>query len=458
MTMTRKARGVLLAIGTATFFALTQGAAFAQTPQPAPPPAHLIIPPPYVDPINGTSVEQLVDMALEQAPEIQAARTEIEVARGDLRQAALRPNPTISGGRQEEVGGTDNQAMVNLEVPLDLFRRAGRLRTAQRVVEAVSLSVADRERLLAAAVREQAGRVLAEGRSLAVADELLALNRRTRELLQARVAEGASPPLELSLVDVEVRRIEAQQTLQVGQLEAALIQLKALVGLSPEAPLALREQLEAIVRTTAGDPATVAATTELDVTVAEERPDVREAAARVRVAEARVEQRRREGRFDIGLYGTYMRMDAGFPQRGFDAQGNLERVRGLFHNVAVGAMVMVPLRNRNQGSIAAAEAERRGAERLQASRELAARAEVAAATVRDRQARRAVELYGSGAREIARRNLEVVREAYELGRSPLFDVLAEQRRYLEVESAYTEALSEAFQARTALRRAVGEVR
>ena len=38
----------------------------------------------------------------------------------------------------------------------------------------------------------------------------------------------------------------------------------------------------------------------------------------------------------------------------------------------------------------------------------------------------------------------------------VFDVLAERRRYLDVERAYTEALRAAYEARTALNRALGE--
>jgi outer membrane protein TolC len=50
----------------------------------------------------------------------------------------------------------------------------------------------------------------------------------------------------------------------------------------------------------------------------------------------------------------------------------------------------------------------------------------------------------------------VVTQSYELGRLTVFDVLAERRRYLDVERAYTEALQAAFEARTALLVAMGE--
>ena len=67
-------------------------------------------------------------------------------------------------------------------------------------------------------------------------------------------------------------------------------------------------------------------------------------------------------------------------------------------------------------------------------------------------------LYSRETRELARRNLDVVRETYQLGRATLFDVLNEQRRYLDFESGYTDALAEAFASRTALQRATGVIR
>ena len=188
------------------------------------------------------------------------------------------------------------------------------------------------------------------------------------------------------------------------------------------------------------------------------RPDVREAEVRVTLADARIDQARREGRVDISLFGTYMRMDAGFPQLGVGAAGALERVRGQFNYVAGGAMVVLPLFNRNQGQVAAAQAERSGAEARREAAELAARAEVAAAQARDARAQRAVSLYTGGVLRLARQNLNVVRQTYELGRATVFDVLTEQRRYLDIEQAYTITLREAWEARAALKRALGETK
>jgi cobalt-zinc-cadmium efflux system outer membrane protein len=334
-----------------------------------------------------------------------------------------------------------------------LFRRGQRVATADREVSAVQLAVADRERLLAAEVRMRYGEVLASVRDLATLDELVATTERQHGLLRARVDEGATPPLERDLLDVELRRLQADRLLQAGRTEAALVELKRTLGMNADAPLTVGETLEAVVRRES------AATSPPESPAAlEQRPDVREAAAQVDIADARIERAQAEGRFDVTLFASYMRMDMGFPQKGVAPGGGLERVRGHFNYVAAGAMISVPVLNRNQGEVAAAQAVRAGAAAAHEAARLSAQAELGAARSRDERARQAVDVYTAGVQVLARRNLEVVSQSYDLGRVRVFDVLAEQRRYLEIERAYTEALRAAYEARTALNRARGGVR
>ena len=104
---------------------------------------------------QGVTVEQFVALAIEQSPDLQAARTEIGVANGQMAQAALRPNPTLSSLHEHEPGGMMITG-VDVEWPLDLFRRSARVAVAQRMADTTSLSIRDRERLLA---REDQGLV-----------------------------------------------------------------------------------------------------------------------------------------------------------------------------------------------------------------------------------------------------------------------------------------------------------
>jgi cobalt-zinc-cadmium efflux system outer membrane protein len=156
--------------------------------------------------------------------------------------------------------------------------------------------------------------------------------------------------------------------------------------------------------------------------------------------------------------GNYGREGYGFEQRGFDEAGQARPVQGKFHSFTLGAAFMLPVRNRNQGAVASALAQQRGEEQTLAARQLTAQAELDAAVIRDREARRAVDMYATSLRDLARQNVDVQLEAYDLGRTPLNDVLTEQRRYLDVEAGYTSVLQRAWDTRVALRRARGEIR
>lgn len=443
--MTRRAT-----VGIGTGILLLQIGVHAQTPVRDPQAASASV---YIDRATGLTVTAAVAQALEREPSLRATRSKVDAASGMKLQAGLRPNPTLLFSRQEEPAGTDNQTRIEIQWPLDLFRKPGRVAVADREIEVARNAISDRERILAAEVRMAYGEVAAAIRALSVTEDLLAATDRQRALVSARVEQGAAPPLERDMLRVEVLRLQSDRVLQAGEVERRLVELKRLIGLSPESPVKLAESIEQL--DAAEQRATQAGT---ETAAVARRPDVLEAESRVAVADAHVDRARREGRTDVSLFGMYMRTDAGFPQRGFTDTGDLARVRGVFHYVAGGAMVTLPLQNRNQGAVAAAQADRAGAaSELEATR-LRAQAELAAARTRDAHARQAVQAFGADAIPLATRNLETVRQTYELGRATLLDVLAEQRRYLDMQRAYTDVLREAYQSRQALRRALGETR
>jgi len=116
---------------------------------------------------------------------------------------------------------------------------------------------------------------------------------------------------------------------------------------------------------------------------------------------------------------------------------------------------MLPVLNRNQGNIAAAEAGTRAAERRLEFATLTVQQEVEAAFAQHEAASRSLDIYGRGVRDVARRNLDVVRQSYQLGRGSLLDVIGEQRRLIDVETGYTDALKQVYDAAVEVTRAVG---
>jgi cobalt-zinc-cadmium efflux system outer membrane protein len=150
-----------------------------------------------------------------------------------------------------------------------------------------------------------------------------------------------------------------------------------------------------------------------------------------------------------------MRQNFGYALLGLTERGETQPIQDIFHYVGGGVTLMLPVRNRNQGNIAAALAETTAAERRLAFTILRIRQEVTAAFTQYEAAHRALEIYAQGVREVARQNLEVIRKTYELGRTSLLDLIAEQRRYIDIEMGYTEALKQVYATAVAIEHAVG---
>jgi cobalt-zinc-cadmium efflux system outer membrane protein len=389
---------------------------------------------PYIDPKEGLTLDALVTMAIRQAPSLAAARARIDAARGDRQQAALRPNPSASLEQREQFGGLETQTMVGMSWPLDLFRRGPRVAVADESIRIAEYWADDEVRLWAAMVRERATEVLAALRQLTIADDRARFAKTRVDLLAARVDAGAGRPLDRDLADVEWRRAQADVLAFQAAADRAMTALKASVGLGSEVTLRLAAPLAEVAL--ALPPAPQGGSMS-------ERPDVKAKELEISRADAEVRRLMSESRFDLGLYAAYMtrRLDLAPDSR--------------MHEAAVGVTINLPWRNRQQGAVAAAGALKREAESSAAAHHLDARAEIDAARIRETAATQSLALYRGGLMDLAARNLAIVRESFDLGRGTLLDVIEEERRYLELESAYTAALREAIDARTALLRALG---
>jgi len=393
------------------------------------------------------TVDDFVARALANNPEVRAVRLEVDAAEGRLRQAGLRPNPMLDLGGQKAIS-PDNNLTVGVTVPLDLNgRKEGRVGVAGREVSLRRAQVLDRERRLRAEVRAKAGELLAAQRNLGVTDDLLRVNREGLGLIGERVRRGATPPLEESLLVVEVNRLDASEKLLSGRVDVLAVQLKALAGVEPDSPLTLRGDL-------ALPPLAIDRARALEEALAG-RPDVIAARAEAAMAVAQIEKEQADGRWDASINVGYQRQDTGFGLNGLTSSGAVRPIQDVFHYFGGGVSITLPVRNRNQGNIAAARAMASAAERRIDAAMLMARQEVQAAFAQYEAAARSLEIYVRGVRETARRNLDVVRQTYELGRLSVLDVIAEQRRFIDVEMGYTEALKQVYDAAVEVQRAAG---
>jgi cobalt-zinc-cadmium efflux system outer membrane protein len=306
------------------------------------------------------------------------------------------------------------------------------------------------ERQLAADVRAKFGEALAAIFKLKFTEDILVTAEQNVQLVSARVTEGRTPPLEESQEYVELNRIRAVRETNEGAAEIRLFELRNLVGMAPEEHLVLKGDLNTLSRTL---PPQIGA----EQTALRLRPDLLGAIAVEKLAAARVGQARSEGRIDADVMIGYQRMQSGFPLLGVDEMsGALLPIEQRMNFFTFGVRLNLPVRNRNQGLVAASLLEEQAARNRREFGELTIRREIAVAYARYNRAFRAMEIYRVGVRDRAADNAEVVRQTYELGSKTLLDYIAEHHRYIETENGFIDAQLEAYLAMVEILKATND--
>src|SRR6266566_1908612 len=402
----------------------------------------------YFDPQAGLTVDEAVAYALEHNGELLAARQEIDAASALVKQATLRANPKVDASVSKTIMGADNNITVNGMLPLELGgRRPARIRVAEREVEMRRQDVANRERMLAADVRAKFGEALAALLKLGFDEDLIATSQHGYNLVAARVTEGGTAPLEQNMVLVELNRLRSIRETAEGKAQIEMLGLRNLIGMAPDEPLRLRGDFNDLI-------APLSPLAEATTRALSERPDLKLAKAAESFAEARIEQAHAEGRLDASLIAGYQRMVFGYPLNGINDAGQLRPIQGSFHYFTAGVSLDLPVRNKNQGAIEAAVAEAEGAKRRREFLELTVRREVASAYAQYNSSARATEIFRVGVKDQANANLDVVRQTYELGSKTLIDYLGEQRRFIDLQNGYIDALLDTYKARVEIERVV----
>ncbi|MEJ7624409.1 MAG: TolC family protein [Pyrinomonadaceae bacterium] len=386
----------------------------------------------YLDQTVGMTADEAVRIALENNGELIAMRKERDAAKALIDQARLRPNPSVEFSRQEQIGGKDNDTMIAGSLPLELGgRRNARIAVAESELAVREKTVEDRERLLASEVRMKFGEALAATLKLKFAEDVLETVFEQFRLVQARVTEGKTAPLEENMTLVEVNRLRSIRETQAGNTEIAFLELRNLLGMKPEQPLQLRGGFDNLV-------SPLPILSDATANALQLRPDLAGLSAMEDLADAQIKQAKAGGRIDASVNAGYGRNNFGFPVNGVTDTGQLRPVQGIFHSLKFGVTLEIPVRNRNQGNIAATAEMREAARNRREFGELIVRREVATAFARYESSAKAMEIFRVGVRGQASANLDVVRQTYELGSRNLIEYLIEARRYIEIENEFID--------------------
>lgn len=379
------------------------------------------------------SLEDLEQRALEKNPAMAQADAAVRAVEGQRIQAGLLPNPVI-GYTAEDVPLDDTSegkhgVFVAQEIPL-----GGKLRLSRKVLEQdleqTRISAETQRLLLLAELRRLYYRGLAAQARVDLRERLADLTREAVEVTKQLYNTGAADaPDQLSVeneallreADLSAARIELDQTWATLRAVVADPDLEAgrLAGDLAEVPEldrgALRDQL------------------------LEQSPELRVARARAARAEAALSRARAERVPDLEI-------EAGVRKpRGNSASGATDD-REAFADIGF----RVPLFNRNQGGIAAAEAGLAAA-RLEEQRvRLSLEARFAETFGRYRQASRRARTYREGVLDRARLAYRQYLEQYQQMMAAYPQVLITERTLIQTEEGYVDALARAWEAAVSL--------
>ncbi|GIW81739.1 MAG: divalent cation transporter [Gemmatales bacterium] len=388
----------------------------------APVPAHASS---FVQPQNTLSLDEVVALGLQRNPSLAQASWQIDQARGLAWQAGLYPNPTVSAtfdelGDRTGAGGINTVPLVSQEVVT-----AGKLRlsraVAQRAVDQATLMLLVRRYDLLAGVRQRYFEVLTLQRRIEILDELVKLAEQsvatTKQLLQAKQVAR----LDLVQLEVDLERFRANKEAAEQELPGAFRRLAATVGVY-DLPLA---RLQGSVDDPLPDYDFQAA----QAFVARQHPAIQLAHAGVERAQLLLRRAQVEPIPNITVGSGYVRQN----QNGSD-------------DWVIGASIPIPVWNRNQGNIRAAEAAVAVAlqEINRVQNDLVDR--LAQAFRNYMSSRRRAERFRQAILPKAQETYELALKAYKGGQFAYLRVLEAQRSLAQAKLEYVQALGDAWMA------------
>jgi cobalt-zinc-cadmium efflux system outer membrane protein len=179
------------------------------------------------------------------------------------------------------------------------------------------------------------------------------------------------------------------------------------------------------------------------------RPDLKLARLNEEVAQAGLKLARSESVPNLTAFSKYTVGQAVFDDTPVGVLVDRDKL------LTFGVSVDIPVFNRNQGAKAEFGAAISQARARREFLESVVRSEVQSAYARYEAARASVLTFEQGVIARSNDNVRVIRSAYELGQFTITDLINEQRRLVDSQRDFTEALTEQYRALADLQAAMG---
>ena len=370
-------------------------------------------------------LEDLERMALEKNPTISQAESSVAVSQGRRRQAGLYPNPIVGYSGDNLVFRALNQTsahgvFVDQTIPL-----GGKLSKSKRVFareteQAQMLAEAQRLRVINS-VRLLYYDALGAQRFVDLRIELGNLAREAADITRELYNVGQADRPDQLEIEIEVERAEIDFLRAKNDREEVWRALAAMVSDPSLRPVRLTGNLEQELPINQD---------ELLSTLLLNSPEIKAGQANVERARAILVRARAQKIPDLFLRGGV----------GYSNEILESDLRKYGAEARVEAGITVPIFNRNQGGIAAAEAELAIAEREQQRLQLVLRARFASAFREYRNAQEAAEKYRTQVIPRARAGYEMYLSNFRQMAAAYPQVIIAQRTLFQVEVEYARSL------------------
>jgi outer membrane protein, heavy metal efflux system len=364
---------------------------------------------------GGATLSHLTARAQHCNPRLGEALAEINVFRGRAHQALLYPNPTLSGGAMQ-LGGRDSQyyGQVSQELVTKHKLNLDASAACREVYQAELRFLRTRYELLTA-VRRDYYTVLALQRRVIVLDRLIALSSDLAKAGDQLEKAGEGTRGDTLLFEIELEKAEVNRANAAAELRAARRQLATDLGLHDDPELVVTGNL-------LEEPTSVLAIVEAAGYVPRN--------ANVQIAEQEVDR----SRFLL------QRAEAQpFPNVTVNA-GYMRQVVSPFNMAILQVEIPVPVWNKNQGNICAAQAAVARSQQAVARTQLDIARELADAIGRFQQSQQQVERYRDRIVPKAKEGVEIVRGGIAGGQLELVRLLQAQRALIDSSLMYLTAL------------------
>ncbi|HJQ69239.1 MAG TPA: TolC family protein [Blastocatellia bacterium] len=374
------------------------------------------------------TLAEIERLALQNNPTLAQAEALMRAAQGRRRQAGMFPNPVAGYQGEEFAFRAFNEKSVHSFFIEQAIPLGGKLSKSRRVVEqevaqAESESAAQKQRVLNT-VRILYYEALGAERRVELRTELTRIAREAIKTTSELLNVGQADRPDFLESEMEAQRVELELVNAQNDREQIWRLLASVVGVPAMEPSRLAGDLEANLPKL--DQQTLMAT------LLGGSPEIRSARAEVERARAVVARAKAERAPDLFLRGSI-----GYSNELLEGAGPARKT-GPEASVEIG--VTLPLFNRNQGGIAAAEAELVVAERDLKRVELALRMRLAQAFRDYNTALNAVERYKQVILPRAARAHELYLASFKQMSASYPQVLISQRTLFQVREDYLNAL------------------